>query len=123
MTDAAIAAARSFHKPFFLFVHYFDPHAAYAPPSPFADRFRDDLYEGEIAYVDEQVGRLREALDGLGLLDGTIVAVVSDHGESLGEHGEPTHGVFLYQATLHVPLIVVRRAAGRRASGLRASRH
>ena len=91
------------------------------PPAPFSDRFRDDLYEGEIAYVDEQVGRLRQALDGLGLLDGTIVVLVSDHGESLGEHGEPTHGVFLYQATLHVPLIVVapgRWPAGKRVASL-----
>jgi choline-sulfatase len=107
VSDAAIAVARSLHPPFFLFVHYFDPHAAYEPPAPFAERFRDDLYEGEIAYVDEQIGRLRDALAGLKLLDGTIVAVVSDHGESLGEHGEPTHGVFLYQATLHVPMIIV----------------
>jgi choline-sulfatase len=107
VTDATIAAARSLRPPFFLFVHYFDPHAAYQPPAPFAERFRDDPYEGEIAYVDEQIGRLRDALVGLKLLEGTIVAVVSDHGESLGEHGEPTHGVFLYQATLHVPMIVV----------------
>jgi choline-sulfatase len=121
VTDAAIAAARAVHKPYLLFVHYFDPHAAYAPPAPFSDRFRDDPYEGEIAYVDDQVGRLREALDGLGLLDGTIVALVSDHGEGLGEHGEATHGVFLYQATLHVPLIVVapgRWPAGKRVTSL-----
>jgi arylsulfatase A-like enzyme len=121
VTDAAIGAARAVHKPYFLFVHYFDPHAAYAPPAPFSDRFRDDLYEGEIAYVDEQIGRLRDALDGLGLLDGTIVTLVSDHGESLGEHGELTHGVFLYQATLHVPLIVVapgRWPAGKRVTSL-----
>jgi arylsulfatase A-like enzyme/thioredoxin-like negative regulator of GroEL len=121
VSDAAIVAARSLHKPFFFFVHYFDPHAAYDPPAPFSDRFRDDLYEGEIAYVDEQVGRLRDALDRQGLLDGTVVAVVSDHGESLGEHGEPTHGVFLYQATLHVPLIMVapgRWPAGKRVASL-----
>ena len=115
MSDAAIAAARSLPKPFFLFVHYFDPHAAYHPPTPYSERFRDDPYEGEIAYVDREIGRLRDALDGLGLLEGTVVTVVSDHGESLGEHGEPTHGVFLYQATLHVPLIVV--APGRWRGG------
>jgi arylsulfatase A-like enzyme/thioredoxin-like negative regulator of GroEL len=121
VSDAAISVARSLHPPFFLFVHYFDPHAAYEPPAPFAERFRDDPYEGEIAYVDEQIGRLRDALVGLGLLEGTIVAVVSDHGESLGEHGEPTHGVFLYQATLHVPMIVVAPATwpvGRRVATL-----
>jgi choline-sulfatase len=117
VSDAAIAAARSLRKPFFLFVHYYDPHAAYQPPPPFSERFRDDPYEGEIAYVDHEVGRLRDALDGLGLLEGTVVAVVSDHGESLGEHGEETHGVFLYQSTLHVPLIVV--APGRWPAGKR----
>ena len=119
VTDGAIAAARGLRKPFFLFVHYFDPHAVYDPPAPFSERFRDDLYEGEIAYVDEQIGRLRDALDAGGLLDGTIVVLVSDHGESLGEHGEATHGVFLYQATLHVPLVVV--APGRWPSGKRVT--
>jgi choline-sulfatase len=121
VTDAAMATARGLRKPYFLFVHYFDPHAAYDPPAPFSERFRDDLYEGEIAYVDEQIGRLRGALDGLGLLEGTVVVVVSDHGESLGEHGESTHGVFLYQSTLHVPLIVVapgRWPAGKRIASL-----
>jgi arylsulfatase A-like enzyme/Tfp pilus assembly protein PilF len=121
VTSAASAAARSLRKPFFLFVHYFDPHAAYVPPPPFAERFRPDLYQGEIAYVDEQIGRLRRELEGLGLLEGTVVVLTSDHGESLGEHGEPTHGVFLYQATLRVPLIIVapkRWPGGRRVAGL-----
>ena len=75
VSDAAIAAARSLPKPFFLFVHYFDPHAAYHPPTPYSERFRDDPYEGEIAYVDQEIGRLRDALDGLGLLEGTVVTV------------------------------------------------
>jgi arylsulfatase A-like enzyme/Flp pilus assembly protein TadD len=121
VTGAAAAAARSLRKPFFLFVHYFDPHAAYDPPSPFAERFRPDLYQGEIAYVDEQIGRLRRELEGLGLLEDTVVVVTSDHGESLGEHGEPTHGVFLYQATLRIPLIIVapkRWTGGRRVATL-----
>jgi arylsulfatase A-like enzyme/thioredoxin-like negative regulator of GroEL len=121
VTGAASAAARTLRKPFFLFVHYFDPHAAYDPPTPFAERFRPDLYQGEIAYVDEQIGRLRSELEGLGLLEDTVVVITSDHGESLGEHGEPTHGVFLYQATLRIPLIVVapkRWPGGRRVAGL-----
>jgi Sulfatase/Tetratricopeptide repeat len=121
VSDAAIAAARSLRRPFFLFVHYFDPHAAYHPPAALAERFADDPYEGEIAYVDQQIGRLRDGLDGLGLMEDTVVTVVSDHGESLGEHGEPAHGVFLYQATLHVPLIVVapgRWPAGKRVGAL-----
>jgi thioredoxin-like negative regulator of GroEL len=121
VTGAAAALARSLRKPFFLFVHYYDPHAAYDPPTPFAERFRPDLYQGEIAYVDEQIGRLRRELEGLGLLEGTVVVVTSDHGESLGEHGEPTHGVFLYQATLRIPLIIVapeRWPGGRRVATL-----
>jgi arylsulfatase A-like enzyme/Tfp pilus assembly protein PilF len=121
VTNAASEAARSLRRPFFLFVHYFDPHAAYDPPRPFAERFRPDLYQGEIAYVDEQIGRLRRELEGLGLLEGTVVVLTSDHGESLGEHGEPTHGVFLYQATLRIPLIIVapkRWPGGRRVAGL-----
>jgi choline-sulfatase len=121
VTGAAAAAARSLRKPFFLFVHYFDPHAAYTPPTPFAERFRPDPYQGEIAYVDEQIGRLRRELEGLGLLEGTVVVIASDHGESLGQHGEPTHGVFLYQATLHIPLIIVapqRWPGGRRVATL-----
>lgn len=115
VTDAAIAQARSLRPPFLLFVHYFDPHAAYNPPEPFAERFRSDPYEGEIAYVDEQIGRLRRELEALGRLDQALVVVTADHGESLGEHGEPTHGVFLYQATLHVPLLIV--APGRWRAG------
>jgi choline-sulfatase len=121
VTGAAAVAARSLRRPFFLFVHYYDPHAAYNPPTPFAERFRSDLYQGEIAYVDEQIGRLRRELEGLGLLDGTVVVITSDHGESLGEHGEPTHGVFLYQATLRIPLIIVapnRWPGGRRVAKL-----
>jgi choline-sulfatase len=117
VTGAAAAAARSLRKPFFLFVHYYDPHAAYNPPAPFAERFRPDLYQGEIAYVDEQIGRLRRELEGLGLLEGAVVVITSDHGESLGEHGEPTHGVFLYQSTLRIPLIIV--APGRWPGGSR----
>ena len=123
VTGAAAAAALSLRKPFFLFVHYYDPHAAYNPPTPLAERFRRDLYQGEIAYVDEQIGRLRRELEGLGLLEGTVVVITSDHGESLGEHGEPTHGVFLYQATLRIPLIIVapqRWPGGRRVATLAA---
>ena len=107
VTDRAVSMARGLSRPFFLFVHYFDPHAQYDPPAPFSSRYRSSPYDGEIAYVDQQLGRLRRELASLGLLDNTIVVITSDHGESLGEHGEPTHGVFLYQSTLHVPLIMV----------------
>lgn len=101
--------------PFFVWVHLYDPHAPYAPPQPYLDRARGDGYDGEVAYADAQVGRLLDALDGRGLTASTVVAVTSDHGESLGEHGEQTHGMLVYDATLLVPLVIA--APGRRASG------
>jgi arylsulfatase A-like enzyme len=122
VTDAALAAAAGLRPPFFLFVHYYDPHAAYHPPPPWAERFADRPYDGEVAYADAEVGRLRRELVARGLgTNNTIFAVTSDHGEGLGEHGEATHGPFLYQTTLHVPLVVAapgRWPAGRRVKGL-----
>jgi len=119
VTTAALAAARQLEAPFFLFVHYFDPHATYTPPRAYAERFPSEPYLGEIAYVDEQIGRLRRGLFEDGLRRDTVVVITSDHGESLGEHGEATHGVFLYQSTLHVPLILV--APGRWTAGGRVT--
>ena len=86
--------------PFFLWVHYYDPHAPYQPPAP-AGSSDESRYRGEIAFMDAQIGRLLAALP-----PGALIAAVGDHGESLGEHGERAHGIFLYQASLHVPLIV-----------------
>ncbi len=93
-------------RPFLLWVHYYDPHASYDPPEPFASRFRDRPYDGEIASVDAALGVLIERLRTQGRLDRTLVVVTADHGESLGEHGERTHGYGLYDATLRVPLIL-----------------
>jgi arylsulfatase A-like enzyme/Tfp pilus assembly protein PilF len=93
-------------KKFFLWVHYYDPHEPYDPPEPYKHQYAQRLYDGEIAYMDEQVGRLLDGLEQFGLGSRTLVVAVGDHGESLGEHGELTHGIFLYDATLHVPLIV-----------------
>ena len=93
-------------KKFFLWAHYYDPHQPYDPPEPYRHQYAQRLYDGEIAYMDEQVGRLLDGLEQLGLGSRTLVVAVGDHGESLGEHGESTHGIFLYDATLHVPLIV-----------------
>ena len=93
--------------PWFLWVHYYDPHAPYEPPAPdLADRYRQSPYDGEIAFVDRQLGRLLQTLDARGETSRTIVLVTADHGESLGEHGEGTHGIFLYDATLRVPWIM-----------------
>ncbi len=90
---------------FFLWVHYFDPHAAYLPPEPFRSDYASDPYDGEIAYVDSQVGALLAELGRLGLRERTLVVYTADHGEGLGEHGEQTHSLLTYDATLHVPLV------------------
>jgi arylsulfatase A-like enzyme/tetratricopeptide (TPR) repeat protein len=90
---------------FFLFVHYYDPHTAYEPPEPFASKFSDNLYAGEIAYTDHYIGNLIEKLKSLGIFDSSLVIITSDHGEMLGEHGEDEHGYFIYQSALKVPLI------------------
>ncbi len=89
-------------KPFFLWVHVYDPHAPYQPPSPYREKYRDRPYDGEIAYADHELGRLFEAVRKKSAPDQTLIAVLSDHGESLGEHGEYTHGVFLYDSTLRI---------------------
>jgi arylsulfatase A-like enzyme/Flp pilus assembly protein TadD len=91
---------------FFAWVHLYDPHSPYEPPEPFASRYRGQPYLGEIAYTDKVVGRLTSWLETQGLMDRTIVVVVGDHGESLGEHGEASHAYFIYGSTMHVPLIV-----------------
>jgi arylsulfatase A-like enzyme/Flp pilus assembly protein TadD len=91
---------------FFAWVHLYDPHAPYEPPEPFASRYRGQPYLGEIAYTDKVVGRLTSWLETQGLMDRTVVVVVGDHGESLGDHGEASHAYFIYGATTHVPLIV-----------------
>lgn len=96
---------------FFLWVHYFDPHAPYLPPEPFRGEYRDDPYDGEIAYADSQIAALLGVLDEIGAREHTLVIFTSDHGEGLGEHGEMTHSTLIYDATLHVPLIVAAPAA------------
>ncbi len=93
-------------RKFFLWAHYYDPHAPYDPPAPYRKTYAKDLYSGEIAYTDEHVGRLLDGLERLGLASRTLIAVIGDHGESLGEHGELTHGIFLYDSTLRVPFIM-----------------
>ena len=89
----------------FVWVHLYDPHAPYEPPEPYASRYADRPYDSEVAWSDELIGRLDAALTRLGIRDGTLMALTSDHGEALGEHGELVHGFFLYQATVKVPLL------------------
>jgi len=96
-------------RPFFAWVHLYDAHTPYEAPEPFRSRFpptRDGAYDAEIASVDAQVGRLLGALRADGRLDETLVIVVADHGEMLGEHGELTHGFFIYEGATHIPLII-----------------
>jgi arylsulfatase A-like enzyme/Tfp pilus assembly protein PilF len=97
---------RHLEKPFFLWLHFFDPHAAYRPPSPYKELYGPaNLYDGEIAFVDENVGKVVKHLEEKKLLDHTLIVLTADHGESLGDHGEPSHGLLMYDTTLHVPLL------------------
>ncbi|MXX74150.1 MAG: sulfatase-like hydrolase/transferase [Holophagales bacterium] len=107
VTDAALTwLDEAPEARFFSWVHFYDPHSPYEPPEPFAGRYRNRPYIGEIAYVDSQVGRLLDWLDQNGRADDTVVIVIGDHGESLGEHGESGHGFFVYEGATRVPFIL-----------------
>ena len=106
VTSSALRLLAGRGRPFFLWVHYYDPHYEYAPPQPFAQRFSDRPYDGEIAYMDSEIGRLLDGLSKLHLADSTLVLATADHGEGLGDHGEETHGLFVYDAMVRVPVIV-----------------
>jgi choline-sulfatase len=97
---------RTNSAPWFMWIHYYDPHAPYEPPSDLADRFRDEPYDGEIASVDRELSRVLKAIEQRREHEKTVVLVTADHGESLGEHGEGAHGLFVYDATLRVPWIM-----------------
>ena len=118
VTDAALSFLKNRStKPLFLWVHYFDTHEPYASPEAFRTRFHSP-YDAAAAFVDSQVGRLLKALP-----PGAVVVVVADHGEALGEHGEPTHGVLLFQPTVHVPWVlagpgIARGETRKEAAGL-----
>jgi arylsulfatase A-like enzyme/Tfp pilus assembly protein PilF len=113
----ATAQAR---QPFFLWLHLFDPHNPYDAPGDFKRRFASAPYDGEIAWVDQLVGGLLTAIKAKGLFEQSMIVVTADHGEALGDHGEQTHGLFLYDETLHVPLIV--RLPGRQPPGTTGKR-
>jgi len=104
-------------RPFFLWLHLYDPHSPYDPPEPYRSEYRSHLYDGEIAYADHELGKLMSWLKQNHLYDSSLIVALSDHGESLGEHGEDEHGFFVYNATVHVPLIIkppVKPPAGSR---------
>jgi choline-sulfatase len=93
-------------RPFFFWLHLYDPHSPYDPPEPYRSAYRDRPYDGEIAYADHELGRLIAWLRVNHLYERTLIVMLSDHGESLGEHGENEHGFFVYNSTVRVPLIV-----------------
>jgi arylsulfatase A-like enzyme len=106
VVDAALAWLATAPDRFFLWVHLYDPHRPYAPPPGFASAFAARPYDGEIAFADAQIGRLLAAIRERWGEAGLLVVATADHGESLGEHGELTHGYFLYDATQRVPLLL-----------------
>ena len=98
-------------EPWFCWLHYFDPHDPYAPPSPYSDIFPNP-YDGELAYMDAHIGGLFRELKRQGLWNNTLVVITADHGEGLGDHREPTHSLFVYDTTVQVPLLLRFPAAG-----------
>ena len=104
--DPRPAPPATSRAPFFVWLHLYDPHDPYDPPPPFRDAFTDRPYDGEIAFADSVIGSLIDRLEHRGLLPTTLVAVIGDHGESLGDHGEATHGMFVYEAAMRVPALL-----------------
>jgi arylsulfatase A-like enzyme/predicted Zn-dependent protease len=107
MDEALSWLERKKEERFFIWIHLYDPHTPYEPPPPFDEKYRRFPYLGEIAFTDSQLGRLWKFLLESNILDNSFLIFASDHGESLGEHGEKTHGFFVYQEGIHVPLIFV----------------
>jgi arylsulfatase A-like enzyme/Flp pilus assembly protein TadD len=106
VVEAALDWLEGQTSPWFLWIHCWDPHTPYDPPEPFKSRYSDQLYEGEVAYVDSMMGRLFDFMEENSLFDSTLVVLTGDHGESLGQHGEETHGYFAYNSSLWIPLII-----------------
>ena len=105
-------------KPFFFFLHLYDPHTPYTPPEPYKSRY-PKTYDGEIAYADAVVGRLIDDLKQKGVYDKALIVLLSDHGEGLNEHGEEEHGFFLYREDIQVPLIVKLPGARRGGTSIK----
>ncbi len=106
-------------RPFFLWLHLYDPHSPYDSPEPYRTEYRSHPYDGAIAYADHELANLMAWLKQNRLYDSSLIVALSDHGESLGEHGEDEHGFFIYNATVHVPLIVKPPARSGIAAGRR----
>jgi len=113
VADRAIAWIRSRpradatpRRPYFLWVHFYDPHAPYTPPADALARAGGDAYDGEVTYADAEIGRLLRAVSDISPGHAPLIVILGDHGESLGEHGERTHGMLLYDGTLRVPLVM-----------------
>ena len=117
VANHALDWVRRQQGPFFLWIHFFDPHDPYDPPQPFKTRFKSAPYDGEIAYADSVVGSVLGVLKSHGLFENSAIVVAADHGEAFGEHGEKRHGLLLYDETIHVPLLLklpAEKYAGRR---------
>ena len=106
VVKAALVWIEKQQNKWFAWVHIWDPHTPYSPPEPFQTRFKNDLYSGEVAYVDSELGKMFDYLAEQNMIEKTLIILTGDHGESLEEHGELTHGYFAYNSTLWVPLIM-----------------
>jgi arylsulfatase A-like enzyme/Tfp pilus assembly protein PilF len=106
VADTTIRWLGTANTPFFGWMHVYDPHAPYDPPSPYRERFAGHPYDGEIAFADAQIGRVLDALRDSGRDNNTVIVALADHGEGLGDHHELTHGILIYQSTMRVPMIV-----------------
>ncbi|MGB8953296.1 MAG: sulfatase-like hydrolase/transferase [Candidatus Aminicenantales bacterium] len=106
LQDASAWLVQKKDSKFFCWIHLYDPHAPYDPPSPFKEKYTDRPYEGEVAYTDEELGKFFAFLKKEGLWNNTLIVVTGDHGESLWEHEEETHGFFVYDSAVWVPLVI-----------------
>lgn len=104
--DKAIVGMGKLNSPWFVWIHCYDPHLPYDPPEPFKSRFKNNPYDGEVAYVDFVLGKLMGHLKVQNVFDETIIVFTGDHGESLGQHGEMSHGFFAYNTAIWIPLIM-----------------
>jgi len=106
VVDSALNWLKSQKEPWFLWIHCFDPHYPYEPPEPFKSQYSGNPYNGEVAYVDFVMGKLFGYMRENDFFDKTLIIFSGDHGESLGQHGEQTHGYFAYNSSIWVPMIV-----------------